>query len=84
MRLAFEPNGWEDYRHWRATDRAVLRRLNRLIEECLRHPFEGTGKPEPPRGDLAGFWSRRIDRELRLVYRITRNAVEIAQCRYHY
>ena len=84
MRLAFEPNGWEDYLHWHATDKAMLRKLNRLIEECLRHPFEGTGKPEPLKGDLAGFWSRRIDREHRLVYRITRNAVEIAQCRYHY
>ena len=84
MRLVFDPDGREDYLHWQANDRAMLRKLNRLIEECLRHPFEGTGKPEPLRGDLAGFWSRRIDREHRLVYRVTDSAIEIAQCRYHY
>lgn len=84
MRLVFGPQGWEDYLYWQATDKAMLRRLNGLIEECLRHPFEGTGKPEPLRGDLAGFWSRRIDREHRLVYRVTKDAIEIAQCRYHY
>ena len=84
MRLTFDPDGWEDYLHWQATDKAMLRKLNRLIEECLRHPFEGTGKPEPLKGDLAGFWSRRIDREHRLVYRVTATAIEIAQCRYHY
>ena len=84
MRLVFEPDGWEDYLHWQANDKAMLRKLNRLIEECLRHPFEGTGKPEPLRGDLAGFWSRRIDREHRLVYRATAATLEIVQCRYHY
>lgn len=84
MKLAFEPNGWDDYLHWQATDKAMLRKLNRLIEECLRHPFEGTGKPEPLKGDLAGFWSRRLDREHRLVCRVTATAIEIAQCRYHY
>ena len=84
MKLVFEQNGWNDYLHWQATDKAMLCKLNRLIEECLRHPFEGTGKPEPLRGDLAGFWSRRIDREHRLVYRVTASALEIAQCRYHY
>jgi toxin YoeB len=84
MRLVFEPSGWEDYLHWQATDKAMLRKLNRLIGECLRHPFEGTGKPEPLRGDLSGFWSRRIDREHRLVYRATTTALEVVQCRYHY
>jgi toxin YoeB len=62
----------------------MVRKLNRLIEECLRHPFEGTGKPEALKGDLAGFWSRRIDREHRLVYRVTKEAIEIARCRYHH
>ena len=62
----------------------MTRKLNRLIQECLRHPFEGTGKPEPLRGDLAGYWSRRIDRENRLVYRATAATLEIVQCRYHY
>lgn len=84
MRLVFAPAGWEDYLHWQATDRAMLRKLNRLIEECLRHPFEGTGKPEPLRGDLAGLWSRRVDREHRLVHRVTASAIEVVQCRYHY
>lgn len=84
MNLTFDPDGWEDCLHWQATDKAVLRKLNGLIRECLRHPFEGTGKPEPLRGDLAGFWSRRIDREHRLVYRVTPTAIEIVQCRYHH
>jgi toxin YoeB len=84
MKLLFHPQGWEDYLHWQSTDKAILRKLNRLIEECLRHPFEGTGKPEPLKGKLAGFWSRRIDREHRLVYMVADTAIEIAQCRYHY
>jgi toxin YoeB len=84
MNLTFHPRGWDDYLHWQATDKAMLRKINALIRECLRHPFEGTGKPEPLRGDLAGFWSRRIDREHRLVYRATATALEIAQWRYHY
>ena len=84
MNLTFYRTGWEDYLHWQVTDREMLRRLNGLIKECLRHPFEGTGKPEPLKGDLTGFWSRRIDREHRLVYRVTATAIEIAQCRYHY
>jgi toxin YoeB len=84
MNLSFDPDGWDDYLHWQTTDKAMLRKINRLIEECLRHPFEGTGKPEPLKGDLSGFWSRRIDREHRLVYRVTPTALEIVQCRYHY
>lgn len=84
MRLVFSSRGWEHYLHWQDNDRATLKKVNRLIEECRRHPFAGTGKPEPLKGDLAGFWSRRIDREHRLVYRATPEALEIAQCRYHY
>jgi toxin YoeB len=84
VKLVFSERGWDHYLHWQDTDPAILRKINRLIEECLRHPFEGTGKPEPLKGDLAGFWSRRIDREHRLVYRVTKEAIEIAQCRYHY
>lgn len=84
MKLTFYPNGWDDYLHWQATDAAMLRKLNRLIQECLRHPFDGIGKPEPLKADLAGLWSRRIDREHRLVYRVTADAIEIVQCRYHY
>jgi toxin YoeB len=84
MRLTFDARGWDDYQHWVETDRVMLRKVNGLIKECLRHPFEGTGKPEPLRGDLAGAWSRRIDREHRLVYVVTADAVEVVQCRYHY
>jgi toxin YoeB len=84
VNLVFTGRAWAHYLHWQATDKAMLHKLNRLIEECLRHPFEGTGKPEPLKGDLAEFWSRRIDREHRLVYRFTATAIEIAQCRYHY
>jgi toxin YoeB len=84
VNLLFTERAWAHYLHWQTTDKAMLRKLNRLIEECLRHPFEGTGKPEPLKGDLSGFWSRRIDREHRLVYRVTPTALEIVQCRYHY
>lgn len=87
MKLVFHANAWEDYLSWQG-DAKVLDRLNGLLRECMRHPFEGTGKPEPLRGNLKGWWSRRIDREHRLVYRLTGTgdgqALEIAQCRYHY
>lgn len=84
MKLSFQARGWAQYLFWQQTDKATLRKINRLIEECLRHPFEGTGKPEPLRGDLAGYWSRRIDREHRLVYRVTQDEIVILQCRYQY
>ena len=84
MNLVFSDRAWAHYLHWQETDKAMLRKVNALIKECLRHPFEGTGKPEPLTGDLAGFWSRRIDREHRLVYRVTATALEVVQCRYHY
>lgn len=84
MKLVFEPIAWEQFLHRQETDKATLRKINALIKECLRHPFEGTGKPEPLKGDLAGSWSRRIDREHRLVYRVRNDALEIMRCRYHY
>ena len=84
MKLEFHGDGWDHYQFWITHDKAGLRKLNRLIAECLRHPFEGTGKPEPLKGDMAGYWSRRIDREHRLVYRATADALVIVQCRYHY
>lgn len=84
MILIFWDQAREDYLHWPSTDRQMLRKLNGLIKERLRHPFEGTGKVEPLRGDLSGFWFRRIDREHRLVYRAAATALEIVQCRYHY
>lgn len=84
MKLIFQDEGWEDYLYWQTQDRKVLKKINTLIKECLRTPFSGTGKPEPLKGDLAGWWSRRIDQEHRLVYRVTDTGLEIAQCRYHY
>jgi toxin YoeB len=88
VKLVFAARAWEDYLHWRATDPNTLERLNGLIKECMRSPFKGTGKPEPLRGDLQGWWSRRITLEDRLVYRIAGRGevqqLEIAQCRFHY
>ncbi len=84
MNLVFRPVAWEQFLYWQETDKAMFRKINGLIKECLRHPFEGTGKPEPLKGDLSGYWSRRIDREHRLVCRATATDLEIIQCRYHY
>lgn len=84
MNVSFKPQGWEHYQFWQASDKAIFKKINRLIEECRHHPFEGTGKPGPLKGDLAYFWSRRIDREHRLVYRVEGDSLIIVQCRYHY
>lgn len=88
MRLVFADRAWEDYLHWQASDRNALERVNGLIRQCMRSPFTGMGKPEPLRGDLKGWWSRRITLEDRLVYRVTgagaAQQLEIAQCRFHY
>lgn len=84
MRLVFAPIGWEDYRHWQSTDKAVLRRVNQLLEQVLRHPFSGIGKPEPLRHVLAGCWSRRIDHEHRLVYLVEDDDVIVLQARDRY
>jgi toxin YoeB len=84
VKVVFSPPAWEDYQHWRSTDRTVLRRINRLIEEIRRSPYEGIGKPEPLKYGLAGAWSRRITDEHRLVYRVTADSVEIIQARYRY
>ena len=80
----FSEAAWDDYLHWQQTDVKRLQRINGLIKECLRTPYQGTGKPEPLRGPLSGWWSRRITREHRLVYRVEGDALQIAQCRYHY
>lgn len=88
MRLVFAQQAWEDYLHWQRSDPNTLERLNLLIRECQRDPFKGTGKPEPLRGDLKGWWSRRITLEDRLVYRVAGSGpdqeLRIAQCRFHY
>lgn len=82
--LAWTPNAWEDYLYWQAHDRAMLRKINALVREALRTPFEGLGKPEALRFDLAGKWSRRINAEHRLVYLVDGERLVILQCRYHY
>jgi toxin YoeB len=84
VRIVFTPNGWADYTHWAGADRAMVKRINRLIEDIVRHPFEGIGKPEPLRHALTGAWSRRIDEEHRLVYLMDSNDLVILQARYHY
>lgn len=86
MNLTWAPQAWEDYLYWQKTDKAALKRLNALIENAMRTPFEGIGKPEPLKFNLAGYWSRRIDAEHRLVYTIDEvsNTLTILQCRYHY
>ena len=84
MRLVFSRHAWEDYVYWQSTDRQIVRRINALIENISRSPFKGIGKPEPLKNRLAGYWSRRIDREHRLVYRIEGESIHIVQARYHY
>lgn len=75
---------WEDYLYWQKTDKKMFRSVHELIRQCQRTPFEGLGKPEPLRGNLSGWWSRRIDREHRLVYRAENNKLFILQCQRHY
>ncbi|MEQ8688226.1 MAG: Txe/YoeB family addiction module toxin [Imperialibacter sp.] len=84
MKIVFLSPGWEDYLHWQQTDKKMLRRINELIKQCQRTPFEGIGKPEPLRSNLAGWWSRRIDHEHRLVYKAEGDSLYILQCRKHY
>lgn len=84
MRISFTPQAWEDYQYWIEADRKMVRRLNRLIEDVIRHPFMGLGKPEPLRHELAGHWSRRLTDEHRLVYRVEDDVLLVVQCRYHY
>jgi toxin YoeB len=84
VKLVFSERAWEDYLYWQARDAKILARLNTLIEEASRTPFAGIGKPEPLRGELSGWWSRRITQEHRLVYRAEKDELQIAQCRFHY
>lgn len=88
MRVTFSNDGWEDYQYWIDHDCPTLKKLTRLIEESRRTPFDGLGKPEPLRGELKGWWSRRITREHRLIYRIVgtgaAQTLEVAACRFHY
>ncbi|NJD55484.1 MAG: Txe/YoeB family addiction module toxin [Nitrospirae bacterium] len=84
MKLIFSEHAWEDYLYWQSTDKQMLKRINRLINEILSDPFTGAGKPEPLKHGLSGYWSRRINDEHRIVYRPAEDAILIAQLRYHY
>ena len=84
MKLVFADETWDDYLYWQKQDRRMVDRINKLIAETSRDPFEGIGKPEPLKHALAGFWSRRISDEHRMVYRVENSALLIAQLRYHY
>ncbi|MBW1841318.1 MAG: Txe/YoeB family addiction module toxin [Deltaproteobacteria bacterium] len=84
MKLIFSDHSWEDYLHWQKTDKKILWRINSLIKEIKRNPFEGIGKPEPLKHALSGYWSRRINDEHRIVCKISSDAIHIAQLRYHY
>lgn len=84
MIVSFSSHAWEQYLYWQKIDKKTVSKINRLIKECQRNPFEGTGKPEPLKAELSGYWSRRISHEHRLVYKITPDAIVIVQCRFHY
>ncbi|MEM0570951.1 Txe/YoeB family addiction module toxin [Salmonella enterica subsp. salamae] len=84
MKLTWSEEAWEDYLYWQETDKRIVKKINELIKDIRRTPFEGKGKPEPLKYNLSGFWSRRITEEHRLVYALTDDALLIAACRYHY
>jgi toxin YoeB len=84
VKFIFAEKAWDDYLHWQKTDKKPLSRINMLIKDISRSPFEGVGKPEPLKHALSGYWSRRINDEHRIVYKIHDNSIQIAQLRYHY
>lgn len=84
MMLIFSEQAWEDYLYWQKTDKKLLERINTLIKDISRSPFEGIGKPEPLKNALSGYWSRRINDEHRIVYKVSDGSVFIAQLRFHY
>ncbi|QJQ99378.1 Txe/YoeB family addiction module toxin [Halomonas sp. PGE1] len=84
MMLTWATPAWEDYLYWQGRDKKTLKRINTLIKDIQRQPFDGLGDPEPLRHQWSGYWSRRVDREHRLVYKVTDSAIVIVQCRYHY
>jgi toxin YoeB len=84
MELVWQTNAWDDYLYWQKTDVKILGRINDLIKDCLRSPLKGIGKPEPLKGNYSGCWSRRINDEHRLVYKVSQGTLHILQCRFHY
>ena len=83
-RILFTEHAWEECIYWQTQDKRTLRRINQLLRDIQRDPFDGIGKPEPLRGELSGFWSRRIDECNRIVYRVKDDIVELLQCKGHY
>ena len=84
MRLIWAEDVWDDYLYWQETDKKILKRINRLIKDIQRSPFKGIGDPEPLKYNWTGYWSRRINKEHRLIYKVKNDELMIAQCRYHY
>ena len=84
MKIVFVDESWEDYLYWQKTDKSKLKKINELIKDINRNPFDGLGKPEALKHKYAGFWSRRIDHEHRLIYRVVEDEIQIAKCRLHY
>ena len=84
MRITFSKNAWEDYISWQSENKKILMKINEIINDIQRNPFEGLGKPEPLKFELSGLWSRRIDREHRLVYKVSENEIQIFSCKFHY
>ena len=84
MNLTWSKRAWDEYSYWQDNDKKKVRRINALVKDIARHPFEGLGEPEPLKHDFSGYWSRRIDREHRLVYKTNKDDIYIFQCRYHY
>ena len=84
MILSWAGNAWEDYLYWQQTHKRTLKRINVLLKDIQRQPFDGLGDPEPLKHNWSGYWSRRIDREHRLVYKVTKGTITVVQCRYHY
>jgi toxin YoeB len=84
MKIIFVDESWEDYLYWQKTDRKLLERINNLVKDISRNPYSGLGKPEPLKYKYQGFWSRRINEEHRLIYRVVDDEIQIAKCRFHY
>ena len=84
MKFVFTELSWEDYLYWQKNDKQKLKRINELLRDISRNPYDGIGKPEPLKFHYAGFWSRRIDEEHRLIYRVVEHEIQIAKCRFHY
>lgn len=84
MKILFLEDAWEDYLYWQQTDKSMIKKINILIREINRTPFEGSGKPEPLKHNLSGWWSRRLNLEHRLIYKVENETCVILQCRYHY